>query len=130
MKKILTALIIAASLTFGFGGMALAQSPTDSAKRQVCEGISGQVGGSCTGEAGGGSLLRVVDATLKILSWIAGIAAVIMIVVSGLKYITSGGDSGSIASAKQSLIYAIVGIAIVALAQSLVIFVTGRSLGR
>lgn len=124
MKKIFLSLMLALTMTFGMGGVALAAGPTDSAKNQVCEGISGQIGGTCGGaDADVNSAVRVV---LEILSWVAGIAAVIMIIVAGLKYITSGGDSSKVASAKSSLIYAIVGIIIVALAQFLVRFVIGN----
>lgn len=66
---------------------------------------------------------KLVSSIVKVLSVVVGIAAVIMIIVSGFKYVTSGGDSGSIASAKTTLIYALVGLAIAALAQVLVRFV-------
>jgi hypothetical protein len=46
-----------------------------------------------------------------------------MIMVAGFKYITAGGDAGSIGSAKNTLVYAIVGLLIAALAQALVHFV-------
>ena len=46
-----------------------------------------------------------------------------MVIVSGLKYITASGDSSSISSAKNTLIYALVGLAIAALAQIMVHFV-------
>ena len=46
-----------------------------------------------------------------------------MIVVGGLKYITSGGDSSNVTGAKNTILYAIIGLIIVALAQLLVRFV-------
>jgi hypothetical protein len=46
-----------------------------------------------------------------------------MIIYGGFRYITSGGDSGRVGSAKNTLIYAIVGLIIVALAQLIVNFV-------
>ena len=45
-----------------------------------------------------------------------------MIMVGGFKYITSGGDSGKISSAKATIIYALVGLVIVAMAQFIVRF--------
>lgn len=60
---------------------------------------------------------------VNILSLIVGIVAVIMIIFGGFRYITSGGDSGNVSSAKNTLIYAIVGLVIVALAQFIVHFV-------
>ena len=60
---------------------------------------------------------------VNIFSFIVGIAAVIMIIYGGFRYVTSGGDSGRVGSAKNSLIYAIVGLIIVALAQVIVHYV-------
>lgn len=71
-------------------------------------------------------LNSVVSATINILSIIVGIVAVIMIMLAGFKYITASGDSNKISSAKNTLIYAIVGLVIVALSQSLVKFVLSK----
>lgn len=125
MKKLFLALVASLTISFGFGGLALAQSPTQSAKAEVCSGISGQTGGSC--DQSGADINNIVKVILQILSWIAGIAAVIMIVIGGLRYITSGGDSSSIASAKGTLIYALVGVVIVALSQAIVFFILGNA---
>ncbi len=54
---------------------------------------------------------------------VVGAIAIIMVIYGGFRYITSGGDSGKVGSAKNTLIYAIVGLIIVALAQVLVHFV-------
>lgn len=98
-------------------------SPADSAKSQVCQGVSSNITGSdCNGATAQASLEKIMATVLDILSWVAGIAAVIMVVIAGLKYITSGGDSSSISTAKTSLIYAIVGVIVVAIAQTIVRF--------
>jgi hypothetical protein len=52
-----------------------------------------------------------------------------MIIIGGFRYITSGGDSGSVSSAKNTVLYAIVGLIIVALAQVIVRFVLSKSTG-
>lgn len=70
-----------------------------------------------------GDIIRTV---IDIFSLIVGVIAVIMIIIGGLKYITSGGDSGNVTSAKNTILYAIVGLIIVALAQIIVRFVLGR----
>ncbi|MBL8122451.1 hypothetical protein JNM87_06935 [Candidatus Saccharibacteria bacterium] len=49
-----------------------------------------------------------------------------MIMVSGFRYITSGGDSQKIASAKNTLIGAIIGLVVIALAQTIITFVLSR----
>jgi hypothetical protein len=75
----------------------------------------------------GSKVKKVVASVVTILSIVAGIIAVIMILVSGLRYITSGGDAGKVGGAKNALVYALIGIAIAALAQVLVAFVLNVS---
>jgi hypothetical protein len=94
-----------------------AQTPAD----QVCAGIATASGTGCNGS--NTTLNKVVAAGVNILSVAIGITAVVMIMVAGFKYITAGGDAGSIGSAKNTIIYAIVGLVIVALAQAIVRFV-------
>lgn len=96
----------------------------NSPKEQVLQG-TGTAGGNCSGSG----VTRFINTIVDIISIIVGIAAVIMIIISGFKYITSSGDSGKIASAKTTLIYALVGVAIVALAQFLVNFMLSVSSG-
>jgi hypothetical protein len=74
----------------------------------------------------GGSLNNILKLIINIFSVIVGFVAVIMIIFGGIRYITSGGDSGNISSAKNTIVYAIVGLIIVALAQVLVHFVIGK----
>ena len=69
----------------------------------------------------------IVEDVINIFSVVVGIIAVIMIIIGGLKYITSGGDSGKVTSAKNSIIYAVIGLIIVALAQIIVRFVLAKT---
>ena len=97
------------------------------AKSEVCSGIgSVQDGaGACT-DQNSGTLNNVLKVVVNILSAVAGVVAVIMIIIAGYKYITSNGEAGQIASAKTTLVYAIVGILIVAFSQIIVQFVLDR----
>lgn len=61
-----------------------------------------------------------------IIATVTGIVAVIVIIVSGLRYITSGGDGQKTASAKNTLVGAIIGLVIIVLAQSIITFVVRR----
>ncbi len=58
-----------------------------------------------------------------IIASIAGVAAVIMIVIGGIRFMVSGGDPNSVASARSSIIFAIVGLIIIAAAESIFLFV-------
>lgn len=94
----------------------------NSPKNQVLKGIS-KTGNKCST----GGVSDTVAAAVQILGFVAGIAAIIMIIVSGFKYITSSGDAAKVSSAKTSLVYALIGLAIAALAQVLVRFVLSQA---
>ena len=72
---------------------------------------------------------KIAKQIVDIFSIIIGIIAVIMIIYGGFKYITSGGDSGNVSGAKNTLIYAIIGLIIVALAQLIVKYVLNTANG-
>ena len=84
--------------------------------------------GDCTSDTATGTekIQTIVTTVVNIFSIVVGIVAVIMIVVGGFKYITSGGDSGNITSAKNTIVYAVIGLVIVALAQFIVQFVLNK----
>jgi hypothetical protein len=48
-------------------------------------------------------------------------------IYGGFKYITSGGDSGNVTAAKNTIMYALIGLVVVALAQLIVRFVLGKA---
>lgn len=76
-----------------------------------------------------GSVDRILTTVINIFSLVVGVVSVIMIIIGGLKYITSGGDSGNVSGAKNTILYAIIGLVIVALAQVIVHFVLTRVSG-
>lgn len=121
MKKILLTLFIAVGI--GSGAAALVSGPTvfADAKGEICKGVNAAAGGTgCTGDAG---INNLIAAIVNIFSWVVGVLAVIMIIYAGFTYVASGGDSGKIGTAKSTLIYAIVGIIVVAFSQVIVKFV-------
>src|SRR5580704_13070259 len=73
------------------------------------------------------SLAARAGTVVNFFSVIVGAISVIMIIYGGFRYITSGGDSGRVGNAKNTLIYAVVGLFIVALAQLIVHFVLSQS---
>lgn len=97
----------------------------------VCVGadklkITSDVAGSCDtldSTVGENSLNDLLRRAINIFSVIVGVIAVLMIVFAGLRYITSGGDATKVKGAKDTLLYAIIGLVIVALAQLIVRFV-------
>ena len=105
---------------------AVSAAPCSGIQGSINQGVNNAVNGSagCTTTSQSGiSLQSVASRIVNFLSVIVGIVAVIMIIVGGFRYITSGGESGNVSGAKNTLIYAIVGLIIVALAQFIVHFV-------
>jgi len=68
----------------------------------------------------------VLTRTISLVSYIAGIAAIIVLMVGGIMYVTSGGDSGKTATGRDMIIYALVGLVIIVLARSIVVFIINR----
>ena len=56
----------------------------------------------------------------------AGIVCVIVIIIGGLRYTTSAGDSSGIQSAKNTILYGIVGLVIILTAAAITQFITGK----
>jgi len=119
MRRLLIFLTLVAGLLIPIAvpATALACGGSDN-KGQVLQGIGAS--GSCTNDS---QVANVIHAVVSILSLVVGAVAVIMIVLAGFKYITSGGDSGRVSNAKSTLIYALIGVAVAALAQVIVHFV-------
>lgn len=93
-----------------------------SSKNQVLGGL-GQATNDCSGQQVGTAIAAIVT----IFAWVAGILGVIMVVISGFKFIMAGGDSSKVGSARSTLMYALIGLVIAALAQFLVHFVINQT---
>lgn len=61
-----------------------------------------------------------------IIASVAGIAAVIIIIVGGLEYVTSEGDAQKTAGARSAIIGAAVGLVIILAAESILLFVISK----
>ena len=83
-------------------------------------------GTSCTVQGGTDKVNTIITTIVNIFSILVGIVSVIMIIYGGFLYVTSGGDSGKVGNAKNAIIYAIVGLVVVALAQFIVQFVLDK----
>ena len=59
----------------------------------------------------------------NILVFLIGAVSVVMLIIGGFRYVLSGGDSGNVESAKNTILYAIIGIIVAFLAYAAVTFV-------
>jgi len=124
-KKIL---ITASMLVFGALSLAPAYvSALDCSNPQTTQDQIQCGANDASGNNGKKDASTSIDNTIKsivnLLSVAVGVIAVIMIIVGGFRYITSGGKQDSVASAKNTILYAVIGLVVVALAQVIVRFV-------
>lgn len=82
--------------------------------------------GDC-GPAAGDKVSGIIKQVINIFSAVVGAVSVIMIIIGGFRYITSGGESSSVSGAKNTIIYAIIGLVVVVLAQLIVQFVLNKT---
>lgn len=63
---------------------------------------------------------------INTLLYVVGIVAVVMIIIGGIRYASSNGDSSSIQGAKNTILYAVIGLIVAIMAFAIVNFVVGR----
>jgi hypothetical protein len=127
MQKIRTLLLSALAVTGLLvapvavtAGTAAAVCNKDSTPKQCIEdGSNIKTGG------GSATLSEQIKAVVNVLLFILGAIAVIMIVVGGVRYTISNGESGAITGAKNTILYAVIGLIVAMLAYAIVNFVVG-----
>jgi len=67
-----------------------------------------------------------INRAVTIFSIIAGVAAIIIIVIGALQYVLSGGESSNVDKAKNTILYALVGLVIIVIAQAIIRFVLSK----
>ncbi|HEY4963498.1 MAG TPA: pilin [Candidatus Saccharimonadales bacterium] len=130
MKLIkLTSLIFALSLIFGIvpasanslsdlaGAHTFASSSV--AKSDACQALN-QLDTTQNCSSGSQTVNNVAAEAIRVLAYIIGIASVLMIMFSGFKFITANGDPQAVSTARNTLIYAIIGLVVAVLAQFIV----------
>lgn len=138
MNKMLSGLAMGFLLVAGvvLGGALIASLPSAD--------VYAGAGGSCSGQVGGDNQLSnaiscaqpdgapedlfgqagIFNTIANILIFLVGIIAVIMLIIGGIRYAVSGGDQSAVTSAKNTILYAIVGLIVAFLAFAIVNFVT------
>ena len=70
-----------------------------------------------------GNLGNVIETVTNVLLFIIGAVSVIMIIIGGIKYVLSNGDASQVTSAKNTILYAVIGLVVALLAYAIVNFV-------
>ena len=101
-----------------------ADSVCDSSAAESVKSAAG-----CPGYETGDKLPGTIQSILNVIISVAGIIAVIFVIVGGVQYMTSSGDPGKTKKAKDTILYAVIGLIVCALAFAIVNFVIIKLLG-
>jgi hypothetical protein len=71
-------------------------------------------------------LPTMIRKIIDLLLFAIGAVAVIMIIFGAFRYVLSGGDSSSVTAAKNTILYAVIGLVVAILAYAIVHFVTSN----
>lgn len=121
-SKILRTIFIIAISALGFNTLT-ATLPTY-AQNDVCSSSAPsevKEAAGCNGSSN--ALPGLITGILNAIIAVSGIVAVIFVLIGGINYMTSAGDSGKLEKAKKTILYAAIGLAIVALSFAIVNFV-------
>lgn len=125
IKKSLQSLLIVPVLALGVSAVTTVMQPVDSYAQGAEGGLSGGAQ-SAKGEDqqenlfGDGGLFQTIT---NVLLFVIGAVSVIMLIIGGIRYVVSGGDSSAVTSAKNTILYAVIGIVVAILAYAMVNFV-------
>lgn len=115
--------LILASFIALFGFVALTPSASVSAidvfDNSACKDSKSKVCGAAKTD----ELPKIIQNVVNVLLFVLGMIAVIMIVIGGIRYATSGGDSSQIQAAKNTILYAVVGLVVAIMSYAIVNFV-------
>jgi len=129
MKKI--KLLLAGLLIVPTLAVSVSVLSSTNALADVSEGVGGGISSTNTGnvpEALDGDE-GMVKKVVNVLLYAIGIIAVVMIIFGGIKYSTSAGDSNKVTSAKNTLLYAVVGLVVAIFAYAIVNWVFTQTSG-
>jgi hypothetical protein len=125
MKRLYSFVLLAGLLAVSFTQTASALDPLAKAcgspgagASSVCQPTSAE--NPVTGP--NGVLIRATH----IVAFAAGAAAVILIIISGIRLITSQGEAAGATAARKTLMNAVIGLVVIIFAQAIITFVIGK----
>lgn len=118
MKISIKTVVLVAVLLFGVAVL-LPSSDTFAQASQIRDGISDVSDGEAR------PLSEVIKTAVDVLLYFIGALSVIMIIYGGFRYVTSGGESSGVQSAKNTILYAVIGLIVSVLAFAIANFAVG-----
>src|SRR6266542_83476 len=122
-------LYIAILSLFAFCGVVMLVPATASAEVNVFDQACNPTDAKARGASGSSELCSVSGAdpitgtngtigkVTRLIAYIAGVAAIILMIIGGIMYVISNGDSSRVSAARNTVIYAAIGLVIVVMAQ-------------
>lgn len=114
--------LIAKSASIGVMTMALGRTALASVPDFLKQGVDQSMPTNAPTQLFGGGT-SIFQTVANLLIFIVGAVAVIMLIIGGLRYVLSGGDEKGVVSAKNTILYAIIGVIVAILAFAAVNFV-------
>jgi hypothetical protein len=117
MKSKLTVSVIILAVALGVAAVAspAVLAACTSAASCINDGVN-----STGGTGGSASVGDIIKTVVNVLLYILGAVAVIMIIIGGIKYTTSQGDSSAVTSAKNTILYSVIGLIVALIAYAIV----------
>lgn len=88
-----------------------------------CSGVDCVNQGANNARTGATSIDQVIKNVTNVLLFLVGAVSVIMLVLGGFKYVASNGNADQIKSAKNTILYAVIGLVVAIIAYAVVDFV-------
>ncbi len=126
IKKLLLIISIALPL-FAFSLAPKAFAADQEAVNSACKGINLVTGGTGNCDSNTDDLNKPLRTGIRIFQFVIGVISIVTIMLGGLRFVNSNGDASKVAQARNTIIYAVVGLVIVVLAQAIVQFVLKKS---
>ncbi len=84
-----------------------------------------QSGVTKTSDAAGGlTMQQVITTVIGTMLFVVGLLAVVMLIYGGIRYVTSHGDKAQVTAAKETIMYAVVGLVVAIAAFAVVQWIT------
>lgn len=105
--------------------LALVVFPVAAQITQVGESDCTALGISCTGNEDTNSFRNTIIDIVNVILTLVGVVAAIYLVLGGVRYVLSEGEESQARKAKNTIIYAVIGIIVIGLSAAIVNFVIG-----
>ena len=131
MKKITTivaGVLIMPLLAFGLTTTVVSQSARAETKKSTTtytlgSGIESAKGDGAADKIDGDNGDATVKNIVNLMLWIVGVVSVIMLIFGSFRYVISNGDSTKVTAAKNTIMYAVIGLVLAIFAYAIVNFV-------